>query len=462
MRWTVLRHFAISCVLVAIGLPAMARTRPHYGGTIRIEIEGDPWQRPDGPARRLVYDGLTALDADGSARPALAIEWKPDNNYHRWQFRLRPEVHFQDGSPLTSVAVAASLTASCGADCPWAAVRSAGSMVVFTVDAAMPNLPVLLASNQFLITLIVTADGRTPVGAIGTGPFQVTSFNDGVLALTANESCWQGRPFADGIEIRVHRPVRDQWFDMGVGKADVVEVPMEQMRQAEQQRLDVVVSPPLSLLALQVVNSGTLANPKLRAAIALAVDRSALYNVIFQKQGEVTASLLPESLTGYSFLFPTDRDLNKAHELRGGQTPAVLTLSAEGSGAMQLAAQRIALNLGEAGFNVQVTGASAAQHADLLLRRIPMGGGAPGAALEQMLRNLGQVGQPGQFGQAVVVPEQTPSALLKAEQDFLSQKTVIPLLELPRAYAVGGRIRDFKLHADGTPDLAGTSLEDSQ
>ena len=52
--------------------------------------------------------------------------------------------------------------------------------------------------------------------------------------------------------------------------------------------------------------------------------------MIFQKQGEVTASLLPQELTGYSFLFPTDRDLNKAHELRGGLTPPPLTLSAKG------------------------------------------------------------------------------------------------------------------------------------
>ena len=86
----------------------------------------------------------------------------------------------------------------------------------------------------------------------------------------------------------------------------------------------------------------------------MAVDRSALFNVIFQKQGEVTASLLPQAVTGYSFLFPTDRDLNKAHELRGGATPPPLKLSVEGNGTMQLAAQRIALNLREAGFNVQI------------------------------------------------------------------------------------------------------------
>jgi peptide/nickel transport system substrate-binding protein len=104
----VLRHFAISCLVAAFVLPVAARTRPHYGGTLRVEIEGDPWQRPDGLARRLVFDGLTALDTNGEVRPALAVEWESENGDHRWQFRLRPGVHFHDGSPLTSVAVATS------------------------------------------------------------------------------------------------------------------------------------------------------------------------------------------------------------------------------------------------------------------------------------------------------------------------------------------------------------------
>ena len=45
----------------------------------------------------------------------------------------------------------------------------------------------------------------------------------------------------------------------------------------------------------------------------------------------------------------------------GGLTPPPLTLSAEGGSAMQLAAQRIALNLHEAGFNVQVIAAGGAR-----------------------------------------------------------------------------------------------------
>ncbi len=168
-----LRRFATSCLLVVLAMAAMARARPHYGGTLRVEIEGDAWQRQDGLARRLVYDGLTQLDASGAVRPALALSWEADNNNHRWEFRLRPGVHFHDGTSLTSTAVVASLTASCNADCPWAAARAVGPLVVFTSESPMPNLPALLASDQFLIALTATTDGKTPAGGVGTGPFQV-------------------------------------------------------------------------------------------------------------------------------------------------------------------------------------------------------------------------------------------------------------------------------------------------
>ena len=446
-----LRRFAISFLLVLVGICAWGRTRPHYGGTLRVEIAGDPWQKPDGPARRLVYDGLTRLDANGMVQPALAVTWDSDNNNHRWQFRLRPGVHFQDGSSLTSIAVVGSLTASCGGDCPWTAARAVGSLVVFTGDSPMPNLPALLAGDPFLISLTTTAEGGTP-GANGTGPYQVTGFNNGVLTLAANENCWSGRPFADAIEIRARRPVREQWLDLSLGRADVVEVPPEQMRQAQQQHLTVLVSAPVTLLAIEVNESGSLANIKLREAIAEAVDRSALSNVIFQKQGEVTASLLPQRLTGYAFLFPTDRHLNKALELRGGLSAGMLTLSTESDAAMQLAAQRIALNLHEAGFNVQVVNAGS-QRTDLVLRRFPIMGAEPAAALESVLRSAGE---------EISVTAQTPAALYKAEQTAIDEKKIIPLLDLPRAYASGARVRDLHLRSDGTPDLANASLEDAR
>jgi peptide/nickel transport system substrate-binding protein len=451
MRWTVLRRFAISCLMAVLASPATARTRPHYGGTLRVEIEGDPWQRPGGLARRLVLDGLTRVDSDGTARPALAVDWKPESDNHRWQFKLRPGVRFHDGSPLTSIAAVGALNLACPQNCPWTAVRAVGSSVVFTSDSPMPNLPELLAGDEFLIALTVTSEGKPPEGVIGTGAFQASGFASGVLTLAAFDGCWQGRPFLDAVEIRVGRPIREQWLDLSVGRADLVEVPAEQLRQAQQQRLTVLTSSPVSLLALQVTDSSALGNPMLREAIALALDRSALSNVIFQKQGEVTASLLPANLTGYAFLFSTDRDLAKAQELRGGLTPPPFVLSTEGDGAMQLAAQRIALNLREAGFSVQVAG-GAAQHSEMTLRRIALECSQPQAALESILRSAG-----------LTAPaiDDSPEALFQAEREALDRRTLIPLLYLPRSFGVGGRVRDLRLGVDGAPDLADASLLDS-
>ena len=49
----------------------------------------------------------------------------------------------------------------------------------------------------------------------------------------------------------MHEPIREQWLDLSVGRADLVEVPAEQLRQASS-RATVVASPPVTLLALQV------------------------------------------------------------------------------------------------------------------------------------------------------------------------------------------------------------------
>ena len=445
---------------------AWGRTRPHYGGTLHVEVEGDAWQGADGLARRLVFDGLTSLDADGVVQPALATGWQSDDNNHRWEFRLRSNVQFQDGSPVTVDGVVMSLNLACNGNCPWSAVRAVGSSIVFTSESPLPNLPSLLAGDAFLIQLTRTADGQAPGQPTGTGAYQVapimgstmgSSVGSGVastasniLTLTANENCWRGRPFADQIILTSHRAIRDQWLDLSVGRADVVEVPAEQLRQAQQRRLTVFVSPPVLLLALEVSNSGSLANPALRAAIAHAVDRSALYNVIFQKQGEVTASLLPQSLSGYSFLFPVERDMNKANELRGGLSTSPLTLRTDSDGVMQLTAQRLALNLHETGFNVQMAAANA-PHADLVLTKLPIAGDAAGALANLLLA----------AGQTPSVAGRDPEAIFRVEHDFLDQHTIVPLLDLPRAYATGSRVRNFALRADGTPDLAATSVEDA-
>lgn len=443
------RRFVISAVLVCAALSAAARTRPHYGGTLRIETQGDPWQMPDGIARRLVLDTLTTVGDTGGARPALAVRWESQNADHRWEFWIRPGVHFQDGEALTADAVAAALNDTCshpGAACPWSAVHGVGASVIFTSDSPVPDLPELLAQTEFGI-------GRQDASGavVGTGPFRVTGFANGALTLVANDDCWAGRPFADAVEVRTRRTIRDQWLDLSVGKTDIVEVPPELVRQAQQQHLNVLVSRPVDMLALTMSPNGPFASREMRQAAALAVDRTALYNVIFQKQGEVTASLLPQGLSGYSFLFPADRDLDRARALRGGANSPLVMLGVDDMGAtMQLAAARLALNQHEAGFNVQVAQAGSRQPQALELRRVHLEAASPRPALDEMLARFGQNG---------TVNGTDAAALWQAERGVLDNDVIVPLLWLPRAWAVGERVRDLRLSVDGEPLLADASLE---
>ncbi len=442
-----LRRIAISLLLLCLPAIADARTRPRYGGVLRVETQRDLWQGADAIARRITMDGLTQIDEFGTVKPALAVQWVAQSGDRHWEFRLRANVHFHDGTPLTADAAAASLTAACNDACPWRTVRAVGQALVFMSDSPEPDLPAQLAQSRFLISR------QTETGAgDGTGPFSAVGMNGAAMRFTANDDCWSGRPFLDAVEIRSKRSIRDQWLDLSVGKADIVEVPAGLLRTAQQQRLKTLTSGPADLLALQVTRNGVLANEKLRQAIALGVDRSSLFNVIFQKQGEVTASLLPGNESGYSFLFPTERNLERAAELRGGSNPQIALASEDSGAELQLTAERIALNLREAGFRVQVVSSNESARADVLLRRIHLEDPEAGAALAEFLEA---------FGSAVALTGAGSEADYRAERDFLAQSTLVPLVYLPRSYAVSDRVRDLRIAPDGVPILPDASVEDA-
>ena len=79
------------------------------GGTLAIALL-DPG--PLDPARAAgledeivlgnLFDGLTAIDPAGAVRPAVAASWSSDPALRRWEFRLRPDARWSDGSPVRS------------------------------------------------------------------------------------------------------------------------------------------------------------------------------------------------------------------------------------------------------------------------------------------------------------------------------------------------------------------------
>ena len=448
MKRIVFRWIALGSLLAALLASAAARTRPRYGGTLRIESRSDPLKPPDGIAHRLIFDTLTQENGIGQVTPGLAASWDWGPPYHRWEFHLRPGVRFHDGSPLTAEAVAMSLAQSCGA-CGWR-VRAVGDSVIITSESPMPNLDAELARSEYAITR-KDDEGKPD----GTGPFRFAAESDGMLLLRANDDSWQGRPFVDAVEIYGDRSVRAQWLDFTVGKADLVEVPPELLHAAQQDHMPLVQSDwPPHLLAL-TVSDQRLPDVHLRESIALAVDRTALFSVIFQKQGEMTGSLLPNELSAYSFLFPTLGNLQRARELRGGQSPPLRLGVDTANPTLKLVAERLALNLRDAGWSVQVVALAANPHPDLTLTLVSLDAARAAPALREMIGTFG-----GTFTAETTGPD--PASLYRAEKAFLHSYTVVPLLYLPRAWGMSSRVHNLALAPDGTPILANASLEDAR
>src|SRR5271157_4509565 len=154
--------------------PANGATRPHYGGTLHVMLQS----APDGlelPANAtpadywdtarvlsLIGDTLVRLDAQDRPQRALAVAWQSDPSARHWQFTLRREVRFHDGSAASPAAIAQILGA---VHSGWN-VRASADSVSIESETAMPSLLAELAMPR---NLLLKGNGKG--FPIGTGAF---------------------------------------------------------------------------------------------------------------------------------------------------------------------------------------------------------------------------------------------------------------------------------------------------
>jgi len=415
--------------LIAFLAGARAETRPHYGGTLGIEIHGaltftDPGEWPP-ELVALVYDSLVRLDERGEARPALAISWQHDPQFKRWEFTLRPGVKFHDGSPVNAAAVAASLKGS------MSVTASGEGAIAIQTDTTAPDLPVRLAGPRYA----VLRRGANAVTS-GSGPFRIAEWQPGKRALlAANDDYWGGRPYPDAIELSMERAYRDQSIDLQLGKTDVAELAIEDARRGIERGLRMWTSAPVELLAL-VFERGRAAveDARLRQAIALAIDRAAIHNVLLQRQGQPASALLPQWLTGYAFLFAAARDLERARDRVALIQPVPrVTLAYDPADPLaRLIAERIALNVREAGVVLQVAPGG---KADVRLARVRLSSLDSAQALADLAAAFGLAWQAPSGG--------APEALFQAEQKLLDDYRVVPLFHVPQILGLSPRLRNW-------------------
>jgi peptide/nickel transport system substrate-binding protein len=430
-----------SVVAVLVVAAAKAETRPRYGDMLRIETRSAAFVTPgsygaDDSLSRLIFDTLTVIDARGTVQPALATTWQGDTGAKHWQFWLRQNVVWHDGVPVSAADIVQAIAT---ANPTWHP-RAAGDSVVIDTDSPEPGLP---AEVALLRNAVVKRQGDGTL--IGTGPYKVAANANNRIVLQANPDYWAGRGFVDAVEITTTRSVRDQALDLELGRADIIEAAVEDLRRGASSRTRVVGSKSIEVMALVFSpRRGAVQDDRVRESIALSLDRFAIQSVLLQRQGEATAALLPNWMTGYSFAFPAAQDLARARQLRtdAAVKAAVAIGYSSADPLARLIAERVVLNARDAGFAAQVVTDLAT--ADVVVERITLRSGDPWAALTEVAS---------EYGAQVEFEGTAWQDLFNAEHDFLAKRVVVPIVALPRAYASAVRVKNFAVKPDGTIDL---------
>jgi hypothetical protein len=185
----------------------------------------------------------------------------------------------------------------------------------------------------------------------------------------------------------------------------------------------------METLALVFENGRVL--PNVRRALGLSIDRAAIHTVLLQKQGEISAALLPRWLSGYAFLFPAERDLARARQMAPSVAPLTFVYDRDDP-MIRPIGERIAVNAMEAGLILRAGNGPA----DVRLVRLPITAGDSWLALQDLADLLKQP-----------APATTASAY-EAEKAMLDSSGAVPLFHLPRGWLLRSRVHNWPRFED--------------
>lgn len=259
--------------------------------------------------RQNVVETLTTLDPDNSApKPKLAEKWT-QNADGSWRFNLRKDVKFHDGTPLKAEAVKASIERQTRQDlnCSSRTKLPNTKYAITVVDdhtldivpsPAEPLLPVFL-SFVGITTLPKDAPiSRTPNG---TGPFSFVKWEPTQsIRFDTNADYWGDKTQLKGVSylFRKDSALRSAMVDTGeadialdLARQDSTNPALDQTYfNGETTRIRLVLQPPLNDI-------------RVRKALNLSFDRSALIGTVLNPKVVAASQLMLPKVVGY------DKDL---------------------------------------------------------------------------------------------------------------------------------------------------------
>jgi ABC-type transport system substrate-binding protein len=243
-----------------------------------------------------VYDQLLVA-REGQNVPSLAESLTPSSDLQTYTLVLRPEVKFSDGELLDAAAVVANFKrlldpATKCACAPLVAgistVEPAGPLsVTFRLKAPNVGFSTVLAKEPgYMVSpKALAAPGQIANKPVGTGPFILKEWLKGDhITLTRNPNYWRsGQPRLDAITYRVLPDAEARFQSLQAGSLDVVQTDsadhIVQARKNQNLAVNLASFNGSTAMTLNVAKS-PFDDVRVRKAIAHAIDRTALVNVV--------------------------------------------------------------------------------------------------------------------------------------------------------------------------------------
>jgi peptide/nickel transport system substrate-binding protein len=283
---------------------------------------------------RHIFDPLIIKDAQSRLHPGLALSWKPIAD-DVWEFKLRPNVTFHDGSAFTATDVAFSIAraphvpnspASFGMYTKLiAGVDIIDPLTVhIRTKGPAPTLPNDLSTIAILSKAAAenstNADFTSGKATIGTGPYKFVEWvpSDHV-SLVKNPTYWGGAEPWDRV---ILKPIANDGARVAAmlsGDVDMIEaVPgTDRARIAANPKLTLWETNSIRMIYIHLdtardVSPGVTApgggNPlkdlRVRQAITHAINRQGLADRLLNGQARPAGQLVPPSLFGASQHLP--------------------------------------------------------------------------------------------------------------------------------------------------------------
>ncbi|MBT2378624.1 ABC transporter substrate-binding protein [Streptomyces sp. ISL-111] len=251
--------------------------------------------------RLAVVEGLTSLDKNGDAKPALATAWKRDGDL-AWEFTLR-KAAFQDGTQVDAAAVVRSLAAAQKAspkprvlsDSTLTATAEGADTVRVTTKTADPLLPQRLANPSLAVLSAAAYKGNGKVDPAGhaTGPFTLAKVNGAVSAtLERNDTYWGTKAEAPGIDVKFVADGTARANALRTKDVDIAEyVPISQAALLGDNLVHEFPTARTSGLSLNT-ERGAFADPAMRAAAREAIDSKTLADGVYEGRADTAQGLL--------------------------------------------------------------------------------------------------------------------------------------------------------------------------